>query len=106
MTIAVIGLIARVDKREALLEILRFVEQHVRPRTGCLGCGVFEAADGAKEIIYVERWRSAKDLRAHIQSRLYLHILNAMELASEAPKVSFYEVSQTRSIELIGELRN
>jgi quinol monooxygenase YgiN len=105
MTIAVIGLMARIDKREALLEILRFVEEHVRTRMGCLGCGVFEAADGTKEIIYVEQWRSAKDLHAHIQSGLYLHILNAIELGCEAPRIGFYEVSQTRSMELIEELR-
>ena len=105
MIIAVIELLPRVDKRQALLEILCFVEERVRTKAECLGCGVFEAADGTQQVLYQERWRSARDLHAHIQSSLYLRILNAMELASEKPRVSFHEVSQTRSWELIEELR-
>jgi quinol monooxygenase YgiN len=106
MILAVMELAPCTDKRQSLLEILRFVEEHVRIKSGCLACGVFEAARGKQEILYVERWRSAKELHAHIQSGLYLRILNAMDLACETPKIGFYEVSETRSMELIEELRS
>ena len=105
MIIAVMELVPRPDKRQALLEILRFVQVRVRTKAECLGCGVFEAADGTLQVLYEERWQAAKDLHAHIQSALYLRILNAMELAGEEPRISFHEVSQTRSMELIEELR-
>jgi quinol monooxygenase YgiN len=106
MIMAVMELLPRFDKRQAMLEILRFVEERVRTNPECLECGVFEAADDTQQVLYVERWRSAKDLHAHIQSGLYLRILNAMEFAREEPKISFHEVSQTRSMELIEKLRN
>ena len=106
MIIAVLQLVPRLDKRDALLEILRFVEEHVRTKAGCVGCGVFEAADRTQQVLYVEQWQSPKDLYTHIRSGLYLRILNAMELAGEAPKISFHEVSQTRSMELIETLRS
>jgi quinol monooxygenase YgiN len=105
MIIAVLELIPQVGQRQAMVEILRFVEERARVKAECLGCGVFEAADGSGQVLYEEQWRSAKDLHAHIQSGLYLHILNAMELASEEPKISFHEVTHTRSMELIEELR-
>jgi len=103
---AVMELVPQNDKRLGLLEILRFVEEHVQGKAGCLGSGVFEAVDGTQRILYVERWGSVKELCAHIKSELYFPILSAMELASEKPRISFHEVSQTRSMELIEELRN
>ena len=106
MIMAVMELVPRVDTRQAMLEVLRFVEERVRRNRECLECGVFEGADERQQVLYIEQWRSAKDLNAHIQSGLYLSILNAMELASEKPKISFYKVSQTRSMELIEELRS
>ena len=105
MIIAVLELVPQLEKREAIVEILRFVERHVRLKAHCLGCGVFEAAD-APRILYMEQWRSTKDLHAHIKSNLYLPILNAMELASETPTIRFHEVSDTKSMELIQSLRN
>ena len=106
MMLAVLELVPQIQKRQAMLEILRSVEERVRTKPECLECGVFEAADPTKQVLYVEQWRSEQDLRAHIQSGLYLRILNAMELASEEPKISFHEVSQTKSMELIEELRS
>jgi len=88
-----------------MLEVLSFVEERVRTKPECLDCGVFEATNGTPRILYVEQWRSVKDLRAHLRSGLYLRILNAVELASEEPKISFHEVSQTESIELIRQVR-
>lgn len=104
MVIAVLEMVPQLGKREAIVEILQFVEGHVRLKADCLGCGVFEAADTPK-ILYLEQWRSARDLHTHIKSNLYRPILSAMELASEAPKISFHDVSETKSMELIESLR-
>jgi len=93
------------DTRAALLEVLRFVQDRVRTRPGCLGCQIFEAVDGAQGLLYVESWKSAPELHAHIQSGLYLRLLHAMELATEPPRVCFHHIAQTRSMELIEDLR-
>jgi quinol monooxygenase YgiN len=106
MIIAVLELVPQIQKRQAMLEVLRFVEERVRTKPECLNSGVFEEATGAQRVVYVEEWRSAKDLHTHLQCGLYSKILNAMELASEEPRISFHEVSQTRSMELIRELRS
>jgi len=102
---AVMELVPRSDNRIALIEVLRFAEEHVQGKAGCLGCGVFEAIDNSQRILYVEQWGSTKELHAHIRSELYFHVLGAIELACEMPSISFHEVTQTRSMELIEKLR-
>ena len=106
MFIAVLELVPQIQKRQAMLEVLRFVAERVKTKPECMDCGVFEEASGPQRVVYVEEWRSGKDLHAHIQSGLYSKILQAMELASKEPRIRFYEVSQTKSMELIEELRS
>lgn len=105
MIFAVIRVLPKSTKRAELMEILRYVKSHAEVKPGCLGCGAFEAADGSGQVLYEEQWRSEKDLDAHIQSGLYRSLLQAIELAREQPQISFHEVSQTRSMELISHLR-
>ena len=105
MVFAVIKLIPQPNKRNELLEMLRYVKDRALDKMGCLGCGAYKATDGSAQILYEEQWRSTKDLDAHIRSGLYRSVLNAIELAREEPQISFHEVSQTRSMELIQELR-
>jgi quinol monooxygenase YgiN len=104
--IALIEFVPVTNKRDALIQALRYVGEHVRLRPECISCGVFEAADSTMHVLYVEQWESPKGLDAHIRSSLYLRILQAMELAAEAPKISFHEISRTRSLELIEQLRS
>lgn len=105
MFISIMELIPTPGKRQAVLEILRFTEDRARIKAGCIGCGVYEASDERGTILYLEQWRSRKDLQRHIQSSLYLGILNAMDFGQEAPEISFHEVSDTESMELIEALR-
>jgi len=105
MVMAVMEFKPFIEKRQAMLEILRFVVERVRRNRECLDCGVFEGADQREKVLYVEQWQCADDMNSHICSRLYLNILNAMELASEKPKINFFEISETQSLELIEKLR-
>jgi quinol monooxygenase YgiN len=106
MILAVLDVVPEIQKRQAMLEVLRFVEERVRTNPECLDCCVFEATNCSQRVLYVEQWLSAKDLQAHIQSGLYSMILQAMELACEEPWISFHEVLQTKSMELIEQLRS
>jgi len=81
MIIAVLKLVPQQQKRQAMLEVLRFVAERVKTKPECLDCAVFEEATGPQRVVYVEEWGSGKDLHAHIQSGLYLKIFQAMELS-------------------------
>ena len=71
-----------------------------------MGCGIYEEHNNQCSIFYVEQGESKEHLDRHIQSNLYCRIITAMELAREAPKIYFHEVSKTMGIELIEALRS
>jgi quinol monooxygenase YgiN len=93
------------NKREQVLELLQFSVERVRTQAGCLETGIYEDLQKNGVLVYLERWNSEEELHQHIQSKLYLGVLNAMELGVGLPKVSFHSVSETSSMELIESLR-
>lgn len=105
MVLSLIELTSTPRSRGEILELLRYCMDGVRTKPGCLGTMVYEAGDQNETILYLERWRSAEELHRHIQSDLYLGVLNAMDLANAPPDVRYYEVSETKSMELIASLR-
>jgi quinol monooxygenase YgiN len=106
VVISLIELTSTLRSRREILELLRYCTEGLRTKPGCLGSGVYEAGDQKETILYLERWKSAEELHRHIQSNLYRGVLTAMDLASAPPDVRYYEVSETKSMELIAALRN
>jgi quinol monooxygenase YgiN len=105
LILSLIELVPVADRRERILELLRFSADQVRAKRGCLGAGVYEDADENQNIVYLERWASREEFHHHIQSNLYLGVLNAIDLGKGPPMVNFHEVSKTTSMELIATLR-
>ena len=105
MILSVIELVPQLNKRQAILEILQFVADGLRNSPECVSCGVYEALDQARTILYLEQWESEQSLHNHLRSSLYVPVLNAIDLARCQPKVSFHEVARTRSLELVEALR-
>jgi len=48
MIIAMLDLVPQIQKRQAMLEVLRFVAERVKTKPECLDCGVFEEASGSQ----------------------------------------------------------
>jgi quinol monooxygenase YgiN len=92
-------------KRQAILDVLRLVEDKVRLKRGCLGCGIYEECDEDRAILYLEQWRSKEENHLHIQSKLYLWLLNALDLGIKAPEIVFLEVLDMKGVDLIEALR-
>ena len=106
MVVSFIELKPGPGKRAEILELLRYSADHLAATVGCLSTGVYEENEGEQTILYVERWTRAEDLRRHVQSNLYMGVLNALDLAIDRREVSFYEVSDTKSMEFIVAVRN
>ena len=94
------------DNREKILELLQFSVHRLEATPGCLRSELYEAFGGQGSILYIERWRSWDELYRYVQSTNYLSVLNAMDLARDPPEVSFYEVSEMQSMDLIVSLRS
>lgn len=105
MIIALLKIKPILEKQEAVIEILESVKKMTMLKPGCISCDLFKEYDDGQKVLYVERWRTKEDMHQHIRSNLYLRILNAIELASEPPEISFHEGSKTLGIELIEDIR-
>ena len=106
MIVSLIELTPSPGKRMEILELLRFAADRLSIKPGCLSCGVYEKTDREEAILYVERWGTEEDLRRHIESNLYRAVLNALDLATDQRQVTFYEVSNTKSMEFIAGVRS
>jgi len=106
MVISLIELVPGLDTRQAMVEILHFVESRLAGNPGCVCCRIYEGLDENHTILYVEQWESEQALYNHIRSSLYLPVLNAIDLARSEPKISFHGVSNMGSMDLIEALRS
>jgi len=93
------------DKQQAVMEILMSVKTITRLKRGCIQCDIYEEYGDGQKILYMEKWQAKGDMYQHIQSNLYLRVLNAIELSSKPPEVSFHEDSETTGIALIEAIR-
>ena len=106
VTFLLIELMPLAGKRQEIIELLQFSADRLSTKPGCLGSGVYEACNAERTIFYLERWRSEEELNRHIQSNLYLAVLNVLDLAAQAPDISFNVIAETKSMELIRALRS
>ena len=70
-----------------------------------MACSICEEDNNQQSIVYIEQWESKEALQQHIKSSIYSMVINAMELASKAPEINFYDVSEKMGIELIETMR-
>jgi quinol monooxygenase YgiN len=106
MMLSLIELVPGVDTRQAMLEILRYVESRLAHNPGCVSCRIYEGLDENHTILYVEQWESEQALYNHIRSSSYLAVLNAIDLARIEPKITFHEMSNMGSMDLVEALRS
>jgi len=105
MIISLLELKPLPEKENTILEILQYLQDKVRLKSGCIECGLYQGCDDNQTILYLEFWQGEQELQWHIQSNLYLHLMNAMEFCREKPEIFFYEVTNSKNMELIKTLR-
>jgi quinol monooxygenase YgiN len=105
MILAILRLRPLPDKKKDALEILESICTALRQKHGCMACQVYESYGAADCLLYVEQWASRELFERHVQSDLYLRVLNAMELSQETPLLQFHEAGTFEGIERIQMLR-
>jgi quinol monooxygenase YgiN len=92
-------------KRKVAIDILRSIQKPLCLKHELLSCKIYEANDEEDEILYLEQWRTKEALHRHVQSDLYMRVLEVMELASSSPQLCFQDISEVRGIDLVIALR-
>jgi quinol monooxygenase YgiN len=105
MIIVSIRIDPKPDKRQAVIEILMSVKTLTSLKHGCIYSEIYEEHGDRQKILYIEKWQAKEEMYRHIRSNLYLRVLNAVELASKPPEISFHEDLGTTGIGLIEAIR-
>lgn len=77
--------VAHADKADEMRSLLLQLIEPTRRESGCLFYDLFESTDRPYEFVFVEEWRSAADLDAHLQSDHIQAALVAAESLFAAP---------------------
>jgi len=105
MIIATVKIMPLKEKYQDVLDILLSIKEPVMAELGCLCCCIYHENCEEQSILYEEHWRSMAEFEHHMKDSNYGKILEAMELSSRRPEVSFYAISKTWGLELVEKLR-
>ena len=96
MLIVVGRVAARPEKRQELIDLLRWMQSESRREPGCLNYGFYESVETENEFIAVEEWESVEALRTHFgASSVAGFVAGIGELVAGAPEVRINGVAAT-----------
>ena len=105
MVIASFRLFPAREKRRQLMSILRAILGPTRAQPHCISCQLYEEDNYEDSLLYLESWDSEPEFHRHARSDQYRQILEAVELSRRAPEIQFHQVSGTRGMDLLEEIR-
>ena len=105
MIISTLRLFPSREQRRSLLALLRSVQGPTQAQAHCLECRIYEEDGYDDAILYMETWDSDPEFQRHVCSDSYRRVLAAVEVSRMPPEIAFHQVSVTKGLELIQELR-
>ena len=101
MIFATVKMLPGKEKHRDLLDILLSIKEPVQAEPGCISCCIYEEVSDDPCVFYVEQWQSLPELERHLKSINYSRVLEAMELSTSVPEISFYETAASWGLELV-----
>ena|SRR5436190_13970013 len=89
----------------SILIALHSVAAETRSSAGCVGCSVTTDIGNHGVMRYTEEWLTEEDLRQHMLSDTFEHLVTLIEDATQAPRIEFRLAHQTRGFDFVQEVR-
>lgn len=90
---------ARNGQEDALIELMRGMQDASRRERGCLAYGFFEAIEDARELVAVELWASRAALDEHFSTPHLADFTRRLgPLVDRQPTVEIHEVRSTSQL--------
>ena len=105
MVLLTLTLIAGRDGFPAMAAALRQSMLHARNEPGCIRCHVSADLASPSTFHYVEEWSTEAELRAHIRSVRFQHVIGLMEAAAMQPRFAVQLVSREYGLEYLVSAR-
>jgi quinol monooxygenase YgiN len=84
---------------------LHAVAAETRSAFGCVGCSVTTDIGNRGTMRYTEEWLTEEDLRKHMLSDSFAHLVSLMEEATQPPRIEFTLAHETRGFDFVEEVR-
>jgi quinol monooxygenase YgiN len=75
-------------------------------KPGCRECRVVQDAVEPRRVRYSEQWGTEADFKKHLNSNEFKHVLLAMDLCCEEPRVIVGNLTGRKGIDVLRELRD
>jgi quinol monooxygenase YgiN len=84
---------------------LHSVAENTRATPGCVGCSVSTDIAKRATVRYIEEWSTEADLREHMRSDTFDHLVTLIEVATQPPRIEFELAHATRGLDFVEEVR-
>jgi len=98
-------IVAYPRRRAEMIHALRSLMLPLQAAPGIISCRLYQEADDADTIFYVEEWHTPEDLDRQICSSHYTRLLSIMESAAEPPELRLNWVADVRGLEYLEVVR-
>ena len=88
------------------LRLLVTVVERIKAKAGCEACWVSRDAIEPCRIRYCETWGSNAPFQVHVRSEEFRHVVTALDMCCEEPKVTIGELTGRTGIEVLKEFCN
>jgi len=82
-----------VAEADQATRLLQAVVERIEAKHGCHGCSVSRDAAEPTRLLYSEIWTAEPVFRVHVQSDEFRHVLAAMDMCCEEPRVTIGSLS-------------
>jgi len=86
----------RPEKRDEVIELMRWMQTESRKEPGCIDYGFYESIEASNEFVAVELWESKEALQAHFGEHTVARFSAEIGgLVSRPPEVEVHVVERT-----------
>jgi quinol monooxygenase YgiN len=98
-------LVAHPRCRVEMVRAIRSLMLTLPAAPGFISCRLYQEAEDANNLCYIEEWSTRADLNLQIRSSHYTHLLALMEESAEQPKLSLNWVTEVKGLEYLASVR-
>jgi quinol monooxygenase YgiN len=84
---------------------LHSIAAETRTIHGCAGCSVSTDMAERGKVRYTEAWQTEDDLRQRMQSETFSQLIMLIEDSTQAPRIEFTLLHETRGFDFVAEVR-
>ncbi len=105
MITATLQMTAIPERRDEILQAIRWLAGPARVEPGRAGCRILQDLDDEDVLVLVEEWTSREGLERRLRSDEYRQLLTLVELSARPPEIRFDTVARSEGLELVAAAR-